>query len=80
MGYALKRLPEVETAIKRYLDSHPADLNFMYSLAGCCFAQGKVQEAIDAVNTITLFEPTHKNALELKSMIDRQLQNSSTTV
>jgi glycosyltransferase involved in cell wall biosynthesis/thioredoxin-like negative regulator of GroEL len=75
-GYQLKRLSQVEESLKNYLESHPADLNFMYSLAGCCFAQGKAEEAIQAINTITLFEPNHKNALELRSMIDKQLQSA----
>lgn len=77
MGYALKRLEPVEKAIKHYLDSHPADINVMYSLAGCCFAQGKLNEAIEAVNTITLFEPEHKNALELRAMIDSELRSQT---
>lgn len=69
-GYALKRLTQVEDALKTYLELHPADLDFMYSLAGCCYAQGKAQEALEAIQTITLFNPSHKLALELQSMIE----------
>jgi glycosyltransferase involved in cell wall biosynthesis/Flp pilus assembly protein TadD len=72
MGYALQRLPEVEEVISEYLELHPADIDFMYSLAGCYFAQGKVAEAAEAINTITLFEPQHQNALELRAMIEKQ--------
>lgn len=76
VGYILRKLTEVEDALKVYLEIHPADLDFMYSLAGCCFAQGKVEEASDAINKITLFNPEHKNALELRSMIERSAQAS----
>ena len=74
MGYALRRLDAVEGVLREYLDLHPADLDFMYSLAGCCFAQGKVEEAIDAIHRITIFDPTHKNALELRAMIEKNDQ------
>jgi len=72
MGYSLQRLTEVEEVLKQYLDCHPADLDFMYSLAGCYFAQGKVAQAAEAINTITLFEPRHQHALELRAMIEKQ--------
>jgi Tfp pilus assembly protein PilF len=72
MGYSLQRLTEVEDVLKQYLDCHPADLDFMYSLAGCYFAQGKVAQAAEAINTITLFEPRHQHALELRAMIEKQ--------
>ena len=75
-GYSLQKLTDVEAVIRNYLDVHPADIDFMYSLAGCCFAQGKVMDAVEAINTITLFEPNHKNALELRQMIEKQEQQS----
>lgn len=70
LGYPLRRLAEVEQAIKSYLEIHPADLNFVYSLAGCCFAQDKLSEATEAIERIILFDPGHRKALELKNMID----------
>ncbi len=73
LAYKLNRHSELERAIQNYLDMHPADLNFLYSLAGCLYAQGKLREALSEVQKITLFEPQHKNALELKQMIDQKL-------
>lgn len=70
-GYVLKRLPDVEGAIQNYLDAHPADIDMIYSLAGCCFAQGKIEQATSALQTLSLFAPNHKNALELRAMIER---------
>ena len=69
LGYQLGRLDRVESAIRNYLDMHPADLDFVYSLAGCCFAQGKLREAQEEVSKITIFQPDHEKAIELQSMI-----------
>ena len=79
-GYSLQKLTDVEQVIRNYLEVHPADLDFMYSLAGCCFAQGKVMDAVEAINTITLFEPNHKNARELEQMIKNQSSTISSTL
>jgi tetratricopeptide (TPR) repeat protein len=73
LGYSRKAYLEVENALKRYLDMHPVDLNFLYSLAGCYYAQGKLEEALSEVRKITLFEPHHEQACELKKMIDDKL-------
>ncbi len=69
LGYSLKRLPEVEAALQEYLELHPADLDFVYALAGCFFAQNKFDQASEQINRITLFNPTHERALELRGMI-----------
>ncbi|MCO6430440.1 MAG: glycosyltransferase [Deltaproteobacteria bacterium] len=72
LGYSMKRLKEVEAAIKGYLEMHPVDLEFIYSLAGCYFAQDKLDEAISEVNKITLFDPANARAQELREMIDQK--------
>jgi glycosyltransferase involved in cell wall biosynthesis/Tfp pilus assembly protein PilF len=69
LGYPLKRLTQVENALKVYLEMHPVDLEFMYALAGCYFAQDKLSEAVSEVEKICLFQPDNKKALELKDMI-----------
>lgn len=73
LGYTLRRLDEVEQAIKSYLEFHPADLDFLYSLAGCYFAQDKLREANEEISKILMFNPEHKNALELKDLIKSKL-------
>lgn len=70
IGYLLKRYAEVEQAIKAYLDMHPGDLDFLYSLAGCYYVQGRLEEARQEVDKIVLFEPGHDKALELKELIE----------
>ncbi len=72
LGYPLKRLLEVENAVRGYLDLHPADCNFLYSLAGCLFAQNKLDEALDELNRLSLFEPDNKHAAELREMISQK--------
>ncbi len=80
IGYQLGRLQEVELAIKQYLEFHPADLEFLYSLAGCYYAQEKLVEATSEIEKITIFEPNNSRALELKSMIDNKLRQSENWV
>lgn len=79
LGYPLKRLIEVEKAVRGYLDLHPADCNFIYSLAGCLFAQNRLDEAMEELNRLTMFEPNNKHAAELKSMIMDKGINSDQT-
>ena len=70
LGYPLNRLAEVQKTVQAYLDLHPADLEYVYALAGCCYAQGKYPEALDALQRIALFDPQHKGAAELRQLID----------
>jgi len=74
IGYSMNRLDEVEAALKAYLDLHPADLNFLYSLAGCFYAQNRLQEAMSELEKIAIFDPNHKNAMELKETIESRMQ------
>lgn len=80
IGYQLGRLQEVETAIKQYLEFHPADLEFLYSLAGCYYAQEKLVEATAEIEKISIFEPNNSRALELKSMIENKIKQSENWV
>jgi glycosyltransferase involved in cell wall biosynthesis/tetratricopeptide (TPR) repeat protein len=72
IGYKLKRLSDVESALRSYLEIHPADLNFLYSLAGCCYAQEKIDEAVEALDTIKLFDPNHGMMNELRGVIEKR--------
>jgi len=76
LGYSCGKLREVEKAIENYLESHPADLNFIYSLAGCYYAQNKLEDAVEQINKITLFNPEHEKALELSRMIEEKRSGS----
>ena len=77
IGYRFGRLQEVESALVRYLELHPADLEFQYSLAGCYFAQDKLQEALETVERITLFNPSHERALELRGLIAQRCEGAA---
>jgi tetratricopeptide (TPR) repeat protein len=74
LSYPLKRLTELEQALRAYLEMHPADLQFVYSLAGCLYAQNKVPEAKAEVEKIIVFEPQNSKALELHGMIQKKLE------
>ncbi|NMC61800.1 MAG: tetratricopeptide repeat protein [SAR324 cluster bacterium] len=77
LGYALNHLEEVEKAVGDYLEMHPGDLDFIYALAGCYFAQNRVDEAKTEVDKITLFQPEHEKALELRDMIEAKINGSN---
>gem|GEM_PF-203903 len=68
-GYPLKKLDGVEKVLNVYLEHHPADLDILYSLAGCYFAQGRRGEALSQLEKIRLFDPEHKLANELHTKI-----------
>jgi tetratricopeptide (TPR) repeat protein len=72
LAYPMKRFEELELAIRSYLDIHSADLEWVYSLAGVCFAQGKLDEAQNAVEQIKLFRPNDAKANELAQMIEQR--------
>jgi glycosyltransferase involved in cell wall biosynthesis/tetratricopeptide (TPR) repeat protein len=76
VGYRTRRFTEMEEALKGYLELHAADLDFVYSLAGCLYAQGKHSEALEAVSRIELFEPNNERALELRRAIEGAVMGS----
>ncbi len=73
LGYHLHKLDEVRESLESYLELHPADLDFVYSLAGCLFAQGKLEEARHEVDKITIFQPDNENAKELQKLIQEKM-------
>jgi tetratricopeptide (TPR) repeat protein len=77
LGYPWRRFVEIETALKAYLELHPADLDFVYSLAGCLYVQGKREEALEAVSRIELFEPNNERARELRQAIEGTTSHQS---
>ncbi|MDY6090805.1 MAG: glycosyltransferase [Bdellovibrionota bacterium] len=77
LSYKLSRLDELEQILKNYLDLHPADLNFLYTLAACYYGKSEFQKSLDTISQILLFDENNKNALELKNMILEKIQNDS---
>ncbi len=76
VGRQLGREVEMEEYIRNYLEMHPADLNFVYSLAGCLYAQGKLEDALREVEKILLLQPSHKEAVKLREDIENRLSAS----
>lgn len=69
LGYSLNQLPALKIAIENYLDMHPANLSILYAHAGCCYALGKMDLALEELDKIRIFEPDHKLANELLAKI-----------
>lgn len=70
LGYIMKRLPETAKALETYLDLHPIDLSMNYSYAGCCYALGDRERALEECRKILLFDAKHRYALELIEKIE----------
>jgi tetratricopeptide (TPR) repeat protein len=79
LGYAFNRLDVMESAITNYLEMHPADIDMLYSLAGCFYKQGRFDEAMEQLDRILLFRPNHDLALELREVIINA-ENSEHTI
>jgi tetratricopeptide (TPR) repeat protein len=77
LGYPQRRFAEIEVALKAYLELHPADLDFVYSLAGCLYVQGKQAEALEAIARIEIFEPNNQRARELRRTIEGTVRHDS---
>jgi tetratricopeptide (TPR) repeat protein len=77
IGYPMQRYAEIAAAIESYLELHPADLEWMYSLAGCYYALTRLDEATEIVNRIRVFKPEHEKANELGSMIDARKRGAA---
>lgn len=71
LGYGLERIGDIEKVVRHYLEIHPADLSMIYSLAGCLYAQGRLNEARDECEKILIFDSGHQLATELISEIDK---------
>ncbi len=76
LGYELGRLPQMEVALRKYLELRPVDFSFVYSLAGCLYAQHRMQEAKEQCRKILLFEPEHSLALELMERLESETKES----
>ena len=69
-GYALNKLEPVERALERFLELHPANVELLFSLAGVRFHAGNKDTAKEDLDKILLFDPDHKNAIELYEKIE----------
>jgi glycosyltransferase involved in cell wall biosynthesis/Tfp pilus assembly protein PilF len=69
LGYHLEKLPELEKVLREYLELHAGDVDFTYSLAGCCYAQGKYRETMSLCDQIELFSPKNPRAVELRNEV-----------
>lgn len=65
----MNRLDDIERVVSNFLDMHPADIDMLYSLAGCYYKQGRYDESMEQLNKILLFRPQHELANELRDII-----------
>lgn len=76
LGYPAGKYGDIEKALKNYLECHPANLELVYSLAGCLFAQNRYLEAVREVDKILILKPGDLKASELKQVISEKLNRA----
>jgi glycosyltransferase involved in cell wall biosynthesis/Flp pilus assembly protein TadD len=79
IGHERKRFDELESFLKAYLELHPADLDFLYAMAGCLFAQEKYEEARDKLNIIGIFDGKNERMIELLKIIEERVGGSGSS-
>jgi tetratricopeptide (TPR) repeat protein len=78
--YCLKETKKPESAIYKYLELHPVDLDVISLLAGCLYVQGRLQDAISEAEKVLIFDPSHKKSLEIIRICrDAHAESNSST-
>ena len=72
VAYPLKRLAALEQALIRYLDYVPGNLSILYAHAGCAYALGKKDVAVEQLSKIKIFDNQHSLANELLAKIEQE--------
>ena len=73
-GYKRNDLSTIEDSLRNYLTYHPADLGMIYSLAGCLFAQGRLDESKKELRNLLSLSPNHELGLELMQIIENKME------
>ena len=76
VAYPLNRLSALEQALQKYLEYVPANLSILYAHAGCAYALGNKELAIEQLNKIKIFDNNHALANELLAKIDEDLSQA----
>jgi glycosyltransferase involved in cell wall biosynthesis len=69
LAYPLNRLEALEQALLKYLEYMPANLSILYAHAGCAYALGKKDLAVEQLQKIKIFDENHALANELLAKI-----------
>jgi glycosyltransferase involved in cell wall biosynthesis/tetratricopeptide (TPR) repeat protein/2-polyprenyl-3-methyl-5-hydroxy-6-metoxy-1,4-benzoquinol methylase len=72
LSYEEKKFAECEKVLEKYLKLHPAKLDMLFGLAGIQYKMDKLDEANSALDKILLFDPGHKDALDLRAQVEKE--------
>ena len=70
VAYELEKFDVAEKYYRKYLELHPADTEMLFALAGIYYRTGRTDMVRETIDTILLFKPEHKNALELLKKLE----------
>lgn len=68
----------VEACLRRYLEIHPNDYNFIYTLGGIYFIQERYEEVIKLMKKIVEIDPKDQKAAALLKRAETQLEEQRT--
>jgi glycosyltransferase involved in cell wall biosynthesis/Tfp pilus assembly protein PilF len=71
IAYEREEWVDAETALRRYIERHPADHNMLYTLAGLLLQAGRKDEAGDIAQRILTADPTDSRTQQLLKQIRR---------
>jgi tetratricopeptide (TPR) repeat protein len=73
IGHLERKFKDLEKALRDYLELHPADVDFLYALAGCLYADGRYEEARDPLFRIRIFDPQNSRMTELLNIVEDRI-------
>ncbi len=69
VSYEENHFKEIKYYMKNFLEIHPANLNVLFGLAGAQYGSDCFDDARNTLDLILVFNPEHKDALELMKSI-----------
>ena len=70
---------DAEKMLLKYLKDHPNDYNFIYTLGGIYFKQGRSEEVIELMQKIIEVDPRDQKAAALLKQAETQLEEAKAT-
>jgi tetratricopeptide (TPR) repeat protein len=71
-GFQLGELRLAADRLTRFVENHPGNLDFIFTLAGLRCELGQLREALELVERIEMFDASYAGVAELRAKLERQ--------
>ena len=71
-GFQLGELRLAADRLTRFVEAHPGNLDFIFTLAGLRCELGHVAQALELVDRIAMFDASYPGLVELRAKLERQ--------